>query len=86
MKVSKEENTGILRDTTHTHTTIPSPAGMPSVPPMPPQTQQPLEPVAAIPMEINNEERRHERFYETGESLQDPVVLKVRHATALAGS
>jgi len=48
------------------------------IPLTPPHTQQPVLATATAIAEPDNSPRRHERFYETEESLQDPVILRVR--------
>ena len=46
----------------------------------PPQTQSVPTPMAIDTVEagLNTTVERHTRFYETGGSLQDPVILRVR--------
>lgn len=60
---------------------------MPPVPPpTPPQTQPPPTSTTtdAIGTEFGMDDmRRHERFYETGGSLLDPVILKVKDELAI---
>lgn len=57
-------------------------------PPTPPQTQPPTASTAASTTGTESSNsmdvvKRHERFYETGESLLDPVILKVKHELAI---